>query len=70
MKLRYDKEDDVLMIWFSKKPVDYAEQAKNIIVHFSKDHKPILVEILEASQFLRRTSQVLPQKIRHQAFSV
>lgn len=70
MKLRYDKQDDVLMIWFSKKPVDYAEQSKNIIMHFSKDNKPVLVEILEASQFLKQTSQILPQKVRQQAFSV
>ena len=31
MNFRYDKEDDVMMIWFSRKRVDFVEQSKNII---------------------------------------
>ena len=55
MNFRYDKQDDVLMIWFSKEPVDYAEKNKNVIVHFSKKNTPILVEILDASKMLKET---------------
>ena len=51
MKFRYDKEDDALMIWLSKEPVDYAQQNKNIIIHFSKENKPVLMEILNAVSF-------------------
>ena len=40
MKFRYDKKDDALMIWLSKEPVDFAEQNKGLIVHFSKKNKP------------------------------
>ncbi len=69
MKFRYDKEDDVLMVWFSHQKVDYAEQEKNIIVHFSKENKPILLEILNASLFLKETGKVLPTPIRHQVFA-
>lgn len=69
MKFRYDKEDDVLMIWFSKEPVDYAEQAKDVIVHFSKENKLVLIEILDASKFLKETSQAFPPKIRQQVIS-
>lgn len=32
MKIRYDKKDDVMMIWLSKEPVDYAEQNKDLIL--------------------------------------
>lgn len=66
---RYDKEDDALMVWFSKKPVDYAEQEKNLIVHFSKDNKPVLMEILDASSFLKKTAKVLPHGIKQQIFA-
>lgn len=66
MKFRYDKQDDVLMIWLSKERVDYAEQAKDLIIHFSKENKPVLVEILDASKFLKKTSRVFPQHIRSQ----
>lgn len=65
-KYRYDKDDDVLMIWFSKEPIDYAEQDRNVIVHFSKDRRMVLMEILVASKFLKETSQAFPSKIRQQ----
>ncbi len=69
MKLRYEKDDDVLMIWFSKDPVDYAKKQKDIIVHFSKDNKPVLYEILNASHFLREVSLVLPSSVRQSVFT-
>jgi len=64
MKMRYDPEDDILMIWFSDQKVDYAEQEKNMIVHFAKDNKPVLLEILDASIFLKETSKILPPQVR------
>jgi len=69
MEFRYDQEDDVLMIWFSKEPVDFAEQQKDVIVHFSKANKPVLMEILDASKFLRETSQLFPHNIRQQVLA-
>jgi len=67
-KFRYDKEDDVLMVWFSQEPVDYAEQEKNLIIHFSKENKPVLMEILDASEFLKETTKTLPLRIKQQIF--
>lgn len=64
MKIRYDKKDDVMMIWLSKEPVDYAEQNKDLIVHFSKKNKPIMIEILDASKFLEEATNQLPQTLR------
>ena len=69
MKFRYDKEDDVLMIWFSKDRIDYAEQTKDIIVHFSAKNKPVLMEILDASTFMQQTSRILPHKLKQQIFA-
>ena len=65
-KFRYDKEDNALMIWFSKEPIDYAEQEKDLIVHFSKENKPVLMEILNATKFLKDTAKILPSNIRQQ----
>ncbi len=67
MKFRYDKDDDALMIWFSKDPVDYAEQSGDLIVHFSKKNKPVLMEILNAAAFLKQTSRVFPKSILQNA---
>lgn len=69
MKTRYDKDDDVLMIWFSKQPVDYAEQTGDLIVHFTKDNHPVLMEILNASAFLMHTSQLLPATVKQRIFA-
>lgn len=69
MKFKYNKEDDVLMIEFNKNPIDYAEQSGDLIVHFSPKRELVLLEILEASKFLKETSQVFPPKIRQQVFA-
>lgn len=69
MKMRYEKEDDVLMIWFSNKPIDYAEQTGSIIMHFTKDNRPVLMEVLDASAFLQHTSQILPISVKQRLFA-
>lgn len=63
MKLKYNKEDDVLMIELNKKPIDYAEQSGDLIVHFSPKREAVLLEILDASQFLKRATRSLPSKV-------
>lgn len=68
-KIEYEKEDDVLMIWFSKKKIDFAEQEGDAIMHFSKKNEPVLLEILDASKFLKETSKSLPAQIKQQVFS-
>lgn len=51
MKVRYDREDDVLMVKVSDEKIDYAEEIGQIIVHFTKDGKAVLFEILDAAEF-------------------
>ena len=52
MRIKYNREDDVLLIEISDEEIDYAEEVDNMIIHFSKDGKPVLLEILDASEFL------------------
>lgn len=52
-KMRYDQEDDVLMIWFAEgKHVDHAEQVGQSILHLTQNDEPILLEILNARNFI------------------
>ena len=51
-KIRYSKDVDALIIEFSDKQIDYAEEEGQIIIHFSKDGEPVLLEILEAKDFI------------------
>lgn len=68
MKIEYEKGDDVLMVWFSRQKIDYAEQEGDAIIHFSKNNEPVLLEILDASHFLKETSKSLPSKLKQQVF--
>ncbi|MCL5784616.1 MAG: DUF2283 domain-containing protein [Patescibacteria group bacterium] len=68
MKLKYNKEDDVLMIELNKKPIDYAEQSGDLIVHFSPKREAVLLEILDASQFFKKAARTFPAKIQHDIF--
>ena len=52
MKISYNREDDVMMLEVSTDTIDFAEEMGPIVVHFSKDHKPVLLEILDASEFI------------------
>jgi len=52
MKIKYSKDEDILIIELSNEKIDYAAETGPIIIHFSSDKKPVLLEILEASEFL------------------
>ncbi len=54
-KIKYDKETDILIIELSEKPIDYAEDEGQIIIHFTKDEEPVLLEILDAKEFIVNT---------------
>jgi uncharacterized protein YuzE len=68
-QITYEQEDDVLNIWFSKKPIDYAEQFDTSIVHYTKDGEAVYIEILNASQLLKNLNKALPKKVREEIFS-
>jgi uncharacterized protein YuzE len=53
MKIRYDRQADVLAIELSDdKRIDHAEQIESIILHLDEVNRPVLLEILHASDFL------------------
>jgi uncharacterized protein YuzE len=51
-KIKYSKDVDALLVELSDKPIDYAEEEGQIIVHFTKDREPVLLEILDAKEFM------------------
>lgn len=58
MKMKYDREKDILLIELNDGKVDHAEESENIIMHFSEDKKPVLLEILDATDFLHKTIDI------------
>lgn len=69
MKVKYYKEDDILVIKLSSKPFDYAEMEGNFVVHFSKDRKPVRIEVIDASNLLREPPRALPKSVKEDIFS-
>ena len=56
---RYSKDVGILMVKVSDEPIGYAEEAERFIVHFSKEGKPVLLEILDAKDFVIRAHNAL-----------
>lgn len=59
VKISYEPEADVLMWEITNKPIDYAKEIGNVIVHFTKNNTPVLIEILEAKKFLDITKNII-----------
>jgi len=57
MQVKYNRKEDILVLELSSDVVDHAEEAGPLIVHFSADGKLVLLEILEASEFLSKLSK-------------
>jgi len=58
MKIKYSRDEDILIIELSGEGIDYAEEAGPIIIHFTKDGKPVMLEILDASEFMAKVSKI------------
>ena len=58
MKIKYDRDADILTLEISEEGIDHAEEAGPMIIHLSEDNKPVLVEILDASEFLADLTRV------------
>ena len=52
MKVKYSRDVDILLVWLDEEPFDYAEEANGIITHFTKEGKPVLLEIQGAKEFI------------------
>ena len=66
MKIRYNREVDILTIQVSDTPADHAEESDGVITHFSAAGKPVMLEIQGGREFLLGsiTSMVSEKEVR------
>ena len=57
MRMRYNREEDILTLELSEAPIDRAEEAGPLIAHFAADDRLVVLEILEASDFLAKLTK-------------
>lgn len=62
LKINYDKETNILIIKFSDharplagKHIENAEEAGPIIIYYTKDDEPVLMEIQGGKEFILNT---------------
>ena len=62
IKIGYEPEADVLSISnMSDAVIDHAQEMGNVVVHFSPQNEPVLIEVLEASHTLKGQGKPLTQ---------
>ncbi len=59
VKISYEPEADVLMWEITGRPIDFAKEIGNVVVHFTKNNVPVLIEILEANKFLAKIKNLV-----------
>ena len=62
-KISYEPEADVLTWELTDEKIDYAEHVGDVIVHFTKKNTPVIIEILEASKFLKKGKNPLQSSL-------
>ena len=60
-KISYEPEANVLMWEITNKLIDYAKEIGDVVVHFTKNNMPVLIEILEASRFLAKVKNLVKE---------
>jgi uncharacterized protein YuzE len=63
-KISYEPEADVLTWELSDKDIYSAKEMGNVIVHFTKNDFPVLIEILEATDFLTSAKRLINKEPR------
>ncbi|MEK7553265.1 MAG: DUF2283 domain-containing protein [Patescibacteria group bacterium] len=61
-KISYEPEADVLMWEIADKQINYAKEIGDVVVHFTKNNIPVLIEILEASRFLAKAKNLIKKE--------
>jgi len=62
-KVKYDPEADALLLLLRNKGIlDYAEEIGDIIVHYDKNGRTLLIEILNASKIIPKLVEALAKR--------
>jgi len=70
IEIKYEPEDDVLNIFFSKNKIDDSYDVEpRAIMHVDRNDKPVYLEILEASKNFNVAIKSLPEKIKQEFFA-
>jgi hypothetical protein len=58
MQVSYDPESNVLTFELAHGEISYAKEINGTIMHFTGTHVPILLEVLEAGNFITKLKKL------------
>jgi uncharacterized protein YuzE len=59
MKVKYDKEVDILYITFSEKKIKESDEGKHgVIIDYDKEGSIVAIEVLDASKRMKNPTKV------------
>lgn len=64
--MQYDIEANLISWELSKDPIDHCMELGNFIIHLSKNKKPVLIEILNASKFSGQMDKIKLEGVKKQ----
>ena len=68
-QVSYDPDADVLSLsGTTSGRIDHARELGNLVVHFTKDDRPLLIEVLEASKVFNNSVKPV-RKVTNLAFA-
>jgi len=53
VRIKYDREEDVLDILIGDKQIHHAEEYDQVIINYDEENKIVEIEILDASKMFR-----------------
>ncbi len=56
--MKYDIEANIMLLEISTGTITHAKEMGNFIIHLSKNGKPIIIEILNASNFIGQIDKI------------
>lgn len=59
--MTYEPEADVLSWKVADGDIDHAQEFGDFVVHFSSNHVPVLIEVLQAKNFLKRSAVLVEE---------
>lgn len=70
LEIKYEPEDDVLNVFFSKEKVEDSFDVEDIdylaIMHVDQEKKPVYLEVFDASKHVNTDLKSLPNRIKQE----
>lgn len=68
-KISYSEDVDILMIQLSDKKIDDSYETNFGVVEVAEDGEPVILEIFQASKFLKELGKAVPKTVQKEVWS-